>query len=99
MSRSRLQGKRVEMSYFYSLVDCIYDFDDNRFKGDKHSPKELSFPLQSSEGLHAKSWPGMGVSVTPTTCRALGQLIFTGWALIEPVASHRTLHPASEKNK
>lgn len=98
MSRSRLQGKHVEMSHFYSLVDHIYDFEDNRFKGDKHSPKELSFPLQSS-GLHAKSWPSMGVSVTPTICRVLEQLIFTGWAPTEPVDPHRTLHPAPEKNK
>lgn len=39
----------------------VYGFEDNRFKGDKYSHKELSFPLQSSEGLqatHAQS-PGL----------------------------------------
>lgn len=53
-------GRMCWKELIYSLVDQVYDSEGNRFKGQKHNSKELSF-AKFSETIGnpgTKSWYG-----------------------------------------
>lgn len=92
MSRSRLQGEPVDMSYFYSVVDQVYGFEITGSKVISTAQKRFPFLGKVQQDYEQPRFrksnvASMGVPVTSSTCRAPEQLLF-GW-----LGSHRTLAP------